>query len=151
MTTPATIGYQETTVIYYEPNDNTLRRISRNEPDVAGLVVYCGCGRELPDTGSVDRAGRAISNSLHLRKLSIYRATLTCYKPEWNTEQMTTFFMHLANNRSLEHLTISVDHSVVDIFAILAPFFELNHKLRCIAIGGYRFSERIQSFTLALQ
>lgn len=143
MTTPATIGYQKPMACHHEPNDNVLLQISRNDPDVAGLTVSSGTGREL-----LDMAGRAISNSLHLRSLSISRCT---YKPEWNTEQMTTFFMHLANNRSLEHLEIFVDHSVVDIFAILAPFFELNHKLRCIVTGGDGFPERIKSFISALQ
>ncbi len=69
MTTPATIGYQAPNVRLQKPDDNTLLRISRNDPDVAGLTV--SSGRELLDTGSVDRAGRAISSSLHLRQLSI--------------------------------------------------------------------------------
>lgn len=144
MMTPTTIGYQMPTAFQHEPNDNILLRISSNDPDVAGLAVSSGTGREV-----LDMAGRAISNSLHLRSLSI----LQCMheKMEWNTEQMTSFFMHLANNRSLEHLEIFVDHSVVDIFAILAPFFELNHKLRCIVTGGDGFPERIQSFISALQ
>ena len=65
---------------------------------------------------------------------------------------MTTFFTHLANNRSLEHLEIYGDRTLlVDIFAILAPFFEFNHKLRCIEIVGNCFAKRFQSLISALQ
>jgi len=43
----------------------------------------------------------------------------------------------------------SIDHSIVDIFAILASFFEQNQNLRCIETMGSCFSMR--SFISALK
>lgn len=96
----------------------------------------------------MDKVGCAISNSTHLQKLKV-----CWFDSAMQPELMTSFFLHLAQNRSIVHLVVdSVDHSIVDIFAILAPFFELNHNLRCIEIRhGSSFTVVIPSFILALQ
>ncbi len=39
MTTPVATGYQEPNVHIHSTDDETLRRISHNDPDVAGLSV----------------------------------------------------------------------------------------------------------------
>ena len=143
MTTPVTTGYQEPNVHIHSTDDETLRRISHNDPDVAGLAVrFVG----IVDMEWVDRIGSAISNSIHLRRLDIsYWSASAC-----RSEQMELFFRHLAHNRSIEHLTVdSIDNSAVDIFAILAPFFEQNHNFRCIKTIGGCFS--MISFISALE
>lgn len=125
--------------------DKTLLRISRNDPDIAGLTVLLEDFNV--DIEWTDKVGRAISNSTQLQKVAVNGYHLS----HQNSNLIHLFFAHLAQNRSIVHLeVVAFSHSLVDIFATLAPFFENNHNLHCIDIRGCPFSGAMPSFISVL-
>jgi len=78
----------------------------------------------------MENVGSAISQSTHLRTLTIVDDSDG--RPPYG---LPSFFMGLAKNRSIEHLTFhQFNHRYLNIFTTLAPFFEHNPNLRCIEI-----------------
>ena len=62
-------GYQEPDVVLYSSdNDDILRRLSVNDPTIAGLKLEINDGF---DEDRFDRVGFAIGNSTFLRKLEV--------------------------------------------------------------------------------
>jgi Ran GTPase-activating protein (RanGAP) involved in mRNA processing and transport len=60
-------------------------------------------------------------------------------------------FEGLARNRSIQRLClVHLDVTQVDVFAIMLPFFEHNHNLRCVEILWSNMSQRTASFITAL-
>ena len=107
--------------IVYSPTEETFQSILDNDPGIVGVHFYC-------TEDLVELAGRAVSQSIHLRTLKFDRHLLTD-----SPEMLSSFLKRLAENRSIEHLSLSgIDG--VDFITILAPFFTFNHNLRCIEI-----------------
>ena len=115
------IGYEEPDVEIHPSNDvDILRRIYRNDPNIRGLILkFDDIGNDSEeicfdvdensnDTNFAERVGRAIGNNTHLRKLCVYGSGII------DTDGMTSFYMGLANNRSIEHF--SSEFSEVEIF-----------------------------------
>lgn len=110
----------------------TLRRVISNDPSIAGLNVHIVYQNEEEWS---DMVCRAIGQSTQLRRLNIVSDS------EYPHHDLPLFCRAIAHNRSIEHLKLSQFHLVAvvdeeegegDIFRILGPFFEFNHKLRCI-------------------
>lgn len=100
------------------------------------------------------RLGEAIGKSSHLRKLcitpAIYERGDTDTPPPFG---LPSLFMGIAENRSIEELSLSdFNHSHMNIFTTLAPFFENNPKLRCLHITNSIMPSkmRVPSFVSAL-
>lgn len=130
-------------------DDETLRRLGRNHPDIIHLSV-----RLRDDTE--DYVGHQIGKSRHLRTLCITDAR----GDDWDFDPI---FFGIAKNRSIERLSVDgFNHSTMDIFRVLAPFFAHNHNLRSIEFCGimliegnehhlpFLISPRIPSFISAL-
>jgi hypothetical protein len=109
--------------IVYSPTEETFQSILDNDPGIAGVLFHC-------TDDLVELAGRAFSQSIHLRTLQFYLPLLTDFP-----EMLSSFLKRLAENRSVEHLSISGIHCV-DFITILAPFFTFNRNLRCIEINN---------------
>ena len=135
------IGYEEPDVEIHHSNDvDILRRIYRNDPNIGGLILmFDDIGNDSEeicfdddddensnDTNFAERVGRAIGNNTHLRKLCVYGSGTI------DIEGMTSFFMGLANNGSIEHF--SSEYSEVETFQYLTHFMTNNVNLRCIEI-----------------
>jgi hypothetical protein len=134
-------GYQPPAgeFLYHKPHcpttQDSFQHILGNDPSVTGI-------RFVLSEDLAHLAGDAISNSIHLRRLEF--GCNLIHSPEL----LSTFFIRLAGNRSLEHLTISEacitdDANItgstpgVDILGSLAPFFAQNHNLRCIEMHSF--------------
>ena len=147
MTMPAAIGYQE-------PNVYIHHAVERYEISNNGLNFAGWCVKILNDPAfaedldKVDPAGRVIQESTHLRKLIVSSDG----ESDNIVPVLSSFFTNLSNNRSIEHLVLKeLDHSSLDIFAILAPFFEHNHNLRCVEIhNSYGIADKISSLISSL-
>jgi len=67
------------------------------------------------------------------------------------SHSLRELFEGLARNRSIQHLFLcQLDVTQVDVFAIMLPFFEHNHNLRCVEILWSDMSRRTASFIRAL-
>lgn len=123
--------YQAPDVKHHYADDNeVLRRLSNNDPDIAGLSVALQDEYSGNDDDWMENVGSAISQSTHLRTLTIVDDSDG--RPPYG---LPSFFMGLAKNRSIEHLTFhQFNHRYLNIFTTLAPFFEHNPNLRCIEI-----------------
>jgi Ran GTPase-activating protein (RanGAP) involved in mRNA processing and transport len=125
-----------------ELDENILHNL--NGSGIAGLRV-------LRDSVIFDRnltAGRtlgdALGNSHCLIKLRIDAFPNS-------PRSLRELFEGLARNRSIQHLFLChLDATQVDVFAIMIPFFEHNHNLRCVEILWSDISRGTASFITAL-
>ena len=99
-----------------------LRRLQRNDPGVVHLRIHADDG--------IKGIGRALGGSIFLYRLDI---VLT---PEGKNAMLEELCRGLARNRCIQWLTVTMNfsHPAVDVFYILAPFFEHNHKLGAFEI-----------------
>jgi hypothetical protein len=124
------IGYEEPDEKLHWFNDvDVLRRIYRNDPNIRGLILsFDDIGNDSEeicfddhensnDSNFAERVGRAIGNNTHLRKLRIYGS---------DTNGLHSFFLGLANNRSIEYLSSETRD---EIFQYLTPFITKNVNL----------------------
>jgi hypothetical protein len=103
-------------VEYHQIDVETVSRVSANDPGIAGLQLFA---YQVTKADDADKVGRANSRSIHLRTL-IIRADMG------DMYGCHSLFIWLAQNRSIEHLEVyGFYFSEIDIFRILAPFFEL--------------------------
>ena len=149
------VGYQEPDVEYHEENDETVRRLRDNDPDIGGLdipLVRCHTvsfehseSLVIEQDKTRDRTlGCAIRSSKHLRKLKI---TGRVAGPS-NWESTNKFLERVAENRSIEHLYLdrfTRANNENDAFKILVPFFEHNRNIRSIEIHNTDL-ERVPEF-----
>ena len=112
--------------------------------------------------------GRAISKSNYLRSMRIAEPSHDedYYDDDDNDDDddpnpprhrlppygLPSFFIGLAENRSIEELDLNgFNHSYLNVFTTLAPFFECNTNLRSISMRtSVRLSERVPSLISAL-
>lgn len=132
------VGYQPPDVHCYEGVDEGVHQLLLEDNSaVAGLDL---CLNDFD--GNV---GRAISHSTRLLKL------VCCIIPMDPVEELSSMFKQLAENRSIEHLTVrGFRHPEVDLFSILSPFIAHNHNLRCIEIKNSDMSMRVPSLLSTL-
>lgn len=111
-------------------SDETVHRLSQNDPSIAGLILNVG-DTSAKHSDWPEQVGRAISRSTHLRGLQINGGSTPClFEDRWQS-----FFMCLFHNRSIEYLTVYfVNFRKIDIFHILAPFIERNANLRNMVV-----------------
>ena len=147
-----------------------LRRLSQNDPVIQSLWVDC-FGYQHDNRTWLKEVGRAISKNTHLRSLSIEIERLDDDSDNDDDDEVEeeeeeeenppppfgvrSLIMGLAENRSINDLFLDGfyhSHMDIDVFKILAPFFEHNRNLRSICINGYRhLRERIPSLISALK
>ncbi len=104
------VGYKDPLEAYHDTEDEaSLIKLSNNDSKVASLYVRFGDLEH--DKNGVIKLGRAIRNNTNLRKLEIVDYS-DVYEEE-DPQQMPpppdglpSFFMGLAGNRSIEHLTL---------------------------------------------
>lgn len=131
--------YEEPDVEWHCADDEeTMRRLSANDPDIAGLQVIL---RDTDDQDYMKSLGLLVSQSTQLRLLNVQGINQL---PPYG---LPSFFMGIAKNRSIEELDLcQYDHSHMNIFTTLGPFFELNDNLRCIDISdSFNLSNRTPS------
>jgi hypothetical protein len=113
-----------------------LRRLSQNDPSIQSLNVNFYDDRNADHRDWAKEVGRAISNNTHLGMLYIDEPEEPPPPPP-PPFGLPSFFMWLAENRSIQDLYLNgFNHSHMDIFTTLAPFFEKNLNLRCISMRG---------------
>ena len=113
-----------------------LRRLSQNDPSIQSLNVNFYDDRNADHRDWAKEVGRAISKSTHLGMLYIDDPDEPQPQPP-PPFGLPSFFMGLAENRSIQDLYLNgFNHSHMDIFTTLAPFFEKNLNLRCISMRG---------------
>lgn len=126
-------GYQKPNVErHFAEDDETVRQLAQNDPAIAGLTVML----LTHDSNWTENLGRAISKSNHLRDLVISGRF---------TKELQSFFVWLANNRSIESLFLLGFNDSFDIFEVLAPFFEHNDNFRSIEMGTSNISKSIST------
>ena len=124
------------------------RRLSRNDPTVAGVYLDTFTSPFQTIEQWSENVCRPISNSIYLRK--------SIFSWGWGEGQgnrrLKLLFQAISENRSIAHLELhNLQHSaVVNIFPILASFFEHNQDLRCIEIHSSEISSRVSSLISAL-
>ena len=133
-------GYLEPDVPHHYMSRDRVRRLLANDPVVRGLTVF-----ELSEVwihaDKEEYIRRAIRDSKYLHTLEIF-----------GLENIQTFLPWLADNRSIEHLSIQDLNTIedlkdeLDIFEILVPFFEHNINLRCIEMS-YDFKHAPPDFS----
>ncbi len=133
-------GYLEPDVPRHYMSRDRVRRLLANDPVVRGLTVF-----ELSEVwihaDKEEYIRRAIRDSKYLHTLEIF-----------GLENIQTFLPWLADNRSIEHLSIQDLNTIedlndeLDIFEILVPFFEHNINLRCIEMS-YDFKHAPPDFS----
>ena len=121
-----------------------LRRLSQNDPDIIQLMVACYDDRIANNRNWAKEVGLAISQSTHLRSIMIEVENRYYYDSDGDDAVaddppppfgVPSFFMELAENRSIKDLFLDgFNHSHMDVFKTLAPFFERNHNLRSISM-----------------
>ena len=145
----------------------TLRRLSQNDPDILCLDVDFYDDRIADKWGWSKELGRAISKSIHLRLIRI--AEPSHDEDDYDDDNdddddpnpprhrlppygLPSFFIGLAENRSIEDLDLGgFNHSYLDIFTTLAPFFECNINLRSISMRtSVLLRDRVPSLISAL-
>jgi hypothetical protein len=141
-------------VVCYDASHDIAQRLAANDPAIAGLRVRVG-SMENDFDNLAEKLGRAISKSSHLRVLDIdgygFPVKRRAFSIKW-----ASFFNWLTNNRSVELLRFSdVDFDLsiskkIDIFQILAPFFEHNRNLRCIELRQSMLHKSAPSLISAL-
>ena len=113
-----------------------LRRLAQNDPGIQSLNVNLYDDRNADHPDWAKEVGRAISKSTHLGILYIDDPDEPQPQPP-PPFGLPSFFMGLAENRSIQDLYLNgFNHSHMDIFTTLAPFFEKNLNLRCISMRG---------------
>ena len=139
-----TTVYQEPDVVLYlnsSDNDDILRRLSANDPAIAGLKLQINDGFEQGhnfEEERFDRVGFAIGNSAFLRKLEV-----SIHIRDETAHDISPLFSRIAENRSVEHFALNefrFRRQGMDIISILTPFFEMNHNLRCLSIRDSEIS-----------
>ena len=120
-------------------SDETVHRLSQNDPSIAGLILNVG-DTSAKHSDWPEQVGRAISRSTHLRGLQINGGSTPClFEDRWQS-----FFMCLFHNRSIEYLTVYfVNFRKIDIFHILAPFIERNANLRNMVVWSSKIRPMI--------
>lgn len=128
------IGYQMPDVEYHcfgYPGYESGASIERQLNDGGGIAAL---DVQINDDDWQDWAGWASNvmssqNCTPLRVLRVFKGS----EPDHPIPNVRFFCSELADNRTIEHLTTTCfDLTNVDMFDILAPFFEHNDKLRCI-------------------
>lgn len=162
-----TCAEEEVAVVGYQPpvikkcffdNNETMQRISINDPAIAGLNVFLSIydfeddmSIEEEDDGSGVHKGNianAIRRSNQLRKLIVSDPAVYMSR---DYIDLSPFFQRMAKNRSIEQLSLdSLDFSTLDVFPILAPFFKNNRNLRCVKVSGFDVSKRIPTIIPAM-
>ena len=93
-------------------------------------------------------AGRTLGDALGISRCLI-KLGIDAFPT--SPHSLRELFEGLARNRSIHHLFLfQLDVTQVDVFAIMLPFFEHNHNLRCIEILWSDMSRRTASFITAL-
>jgi hypothetical protein len=159
------IGDQE----HYAADPEVLRRLSQNDPNIRSVYVHFHDYRIANNQDWAKEVGRAISKNTHLRSICIEVVeVLTLDDDDYDDDDddedehvfdptlplgVPSFFMELAENRSIEDLFLDgFNHSHIDVFKILAPFFEHNHNLQSISMYScWQLRERIPSLISALK
>ena len=121
----------------FELNDETLDRVKRNDPEVAGLVI--GSDTRIPGAGDI--IGK--STILQLIRLAVYEQDINA------RSLLDELFRGLAKNRSVEGLHINYysedeepsSAELLDGFHFLSPFLEHNSSLRMLTIHGFSLSQ----------
>jgi hypothetical protein len=125
-----------------ELDENILHTL--NSSDIAGLRVF-------RDSVIFDRnlaAGRILGDALGISHCLI-KLRIDAFPR--SPRSLRELFEGLARNRSIQHLFVcQLDATRVDVFAIMLPFFEHNHNLRCVEILWSNMSRRTASFITAL-
>ena len=122
-------------------------KIFANDSDVASLYVrFRGLDY---DPNGVIKLGRAIRNNTHLRKLEIVDYSVVDEEDPQSQPPppygLPSFFMGLAGNRSIEHLSLyGFNHSYLNIFTTLRPFFQHNSNLRGIEITRANMPKKLK-------
>ena len=124
---------------YRNFDEETLRRVERNDPHICGLKIP-------KEVDWIEGAGCIIGNSTTLRGINIHADSDEGVAKCWHEE----LFHGLSNNRSIEELQLFFDLDIeptFDVFHLLSPFFENNFNLRSIYVNG---SNQIQSLASTL-
>jgi hypothetical protein len=124
---------------YRNFDEETLRRVERNDPHICGLKIS-------KEVDWIKGAGCIIGNSTTLRGINIHVDADDGIAKCWYQE----LFHGLSKNRSIESLQLIFDRDVVptfDVFHLLSPFFENNSNLRSFRVSG---SNQIQSLASTL-
>ena len=135
-------GYKKPVVDCPALDDEVLRLIERNDPEVVGLTIEGG-------EFWVEGAGRIIGENECLTVLHIVLQDAEWEEDSW----LGDVCRGLAHNRSIEWLKLDVNKCPVglDIFHILGPFLENNHGLRCITLEDFRNPDQLSSVASALK
>ena len=133
-------GYQEPDVTPHLVDIDTLAKLERNDPDVAGLSVdilatfFQGVNDHYYYYGNFQRLGRAIGNSRYLRTVHLWCIT----RLNASHYALSNFFTSFSRNSTIECLSIDGDHfdeeNFLDVIHALEPFIARNHNLRSIKI-----------------
>jgi hypothetical protein len=111
-----------------ENENDPIRWLSVNDPSVSDLRLRLG---EDASTEWMTQTGHSISKSHFIRRLDCWNDYSDAFE---TSEDLSNFCKHLAQNRSIQHLTLR--HFQHEQLMILAPVFEHNcHHLRCIEIS----------------
>jgi len=131
-------------------NEQTLHRLECNDPVVEAVLVNAD--------NWIEGAGRSIGNSMFLKEIFIWihhRADLGNNQWNWLGE----LWLGIARNRSISALHLLGDDEReradrvildVDVFQILAPFFEFNSCLRSVSVYWLDLSQMFTSLLSAL-
>lgn len=129
-------------------NEVTLLALERNDPLLTDLCIGLGHSHK---NAMMQRAGIAIGGSTSLKHLRIGVTN----DDEEDLGWLDAICRGLVRNRSIEFLTITVseeyydDDDCLDIFAILAPFFKNNDRLRGLEVPRFT-AKMFDSLSLAL-
>lgn len=152
MAVASDIGYQRLRIGAHGAEEpETLLQLERNDTRVAGLFVRFSDMADHPDVADdwAKRVGSAIGNSAHLRNLGIAAESEDQLPPYG----LPSLFMGIAANRSIEQFSLSdFNHAHLNIFTILAPFFEHNKNLRSLEITMSKMPRKmnVPSFVTSL-
>ena len=132
---------------YYELDEDIMRRLKDNDPDVHNIEVHFSPDDEdVFDATTLDweKDGVAIAENTHLKKL--YTDDGWHHEDESQLANAKAFCIALSKNRSIKHFSMGGwPLGVEDTCSILSPFFEHNINLRsfglhscqwCIALGN---------------
>ena len=126
------VGYHKPELkCHYVRDNESLHHFLQNDAVIAELGVFLS---DFLDENQMNYLGRAVGNSLGPNEIAL-----------------EPFFIWLAHNRSIEIFDVfQVTFSDQDHFAILAPFFEHNHNLRCIELYRANASKFIPTLISAI-
>ena len=120
-------------------DEGVLNRLESNDASIDGLSVEWNYFMQSHHHNLAKRVGEAIGNSTHLQML--------CIEDHMDVAPfgLPSFFMGLARNRSIQRLIVQqFNHSHMDIFTTLAPFFAHNHNLRSIEITSFEIPTKMK-------